>query len=38
MTGPMAGPSRCAICTVPMARAICSRGTDSAAIDTVSAP
>ena len=38
MTGPMAGPRRCAIWTVPMARAICSRGTDSAAIDTVRAP
>ena len=32
MTGPRAGPSRCAVCTMPMADAIRSRGADSAAI------
>ena len=38
MAGPTAGPSRCAVCTVPMALAMRSRGAACAAIETASAP
>ncbi len=38
ITGPTAGPIRCAVWTVPIARAICSAGADIAAIETVSGP
>ena len=34
MTGPTAGPRRWAVCTVPIADGIRSRGADSAAIVT----
>jgi hypothetical protein len=37
-TGPTAGPIRCAVCTMPIARAICSRGADRAAMEMVSGP
>ena len=38
MAGPSAGPSRCAVCTHPIAAARCSGGADSAAIVIAIAP
>jgi hypothetical protein len=37
-TGPSAGPSRCAVCTVPIACPMRAGGAESAAIVSASAP